>query len=169
MAWVSLDDATVNLERDMRMFIDTNKTSPTPYVITSKSTVAYSYGNDMRVMRITFTEDEFNPETDNIGELLCDYIPPDKIKNPTSIEIFCNGNPEIRIGGRKNFRTEIPVEFSIIAADAWKDKIILTQTDACSCAASIAEDYAMVGVIFKLAAAADGQTGEIEIRVKGAV
>lgn len=169
MAWVSLDEITAVLERDVRMFIDVNKTSPTPYTITSKSTVAYSYGDDMRVMRITFTEDEFDPKTDNIEEQICNYIPPEKIQNPTPIEIFYAENPEIRMGGRKKFRTEIPVRFSIIAAESWKDKIVLDQPDEYSCRVEIAEDPAIVGVLFKIAAVNKTQKSEIEICVKGAV
>lgn len=170
MAWVSLDEITAGLERDMRMFIDVDKTSPTPYVITSKSTVAYSYGDDMRVMRITFTEDEFNPKTDSVEEWLCDYINPESLPQPSSpIEITYSGSPEIRIGGRKTFSTDVPVTFSLIAADMWKDKILLTQINDRSCKITADNESAMVGANIKIIAKSETQTSELLVKVIGGV
>lgn len=169
MAWVSLDKITAELERDMRMFIDVNKTSPTPYVITSKSTVAYSYGNDMRVMRITFTEDAYNPKTDSIEKWLCDYINSDDITRPAVSEISYSGSPEIRIGGRKTFNTDIPVIFSLITTDMWKDKILLTQIDEYSCKIIADNDSAMVGANIKIIAKNETQTSELLVKVIGGV
>lgn len=170
MAWVSLDKITAGLERDMRMFIDVDKASPTPYVITSKSTVAYSYGGDMRVMRITFTEDELNRKTDRIDLMLCDYADPDSIPRPTvPIEITYSGSPEIRIGGRKTFSTDVPVTFSMIAADMWKDKIRLTQTDDHSCVIKCQNESAMVGANIKITAKNETQTSELLVKVIGGV
>ena len=170
MAWVSLDEITVGLERDKRMFIDTDKKTPTPYAITSKSTVAYSYGDDMRVMRITFTEDEFDPQTDNVEKWICNYINPNSILQPTSpIEISYSGSPEIRIGGRKTFRTDTPVVFSMIVADVWKDTLVLTQIDDFSCQITADNDSAMVGASFKIVANSGIQSSEVVVKIKGAV
>lgn len=170
MAWVSLDENTVGLERDMRMFIDTDKKTPTPYVITSKSTVAYSYGDDMRVIRITFTEDVYNPKTDSIEEWLCDYINLDDITRPAvPIEIAYSGSPEIRIGGRKTFNADIPVTFSLITADMWKDKISLSQIDEHSCKIVADNDSAIVGANIKIIASNETQTSELLVKVIGGV
>jgi hypothetical protein len=170
MAWVSLDEITAGLERDMRMFIDVDKTSPTPYMITSKSTVAYSYGDDMRVMRITFTEDELNRKTDSVEEWLCDYISPDSIPPlSTPIEITYSGSPEIRIGGRKTFGADVPVTFSMVAADMWKDKILLTQIDDRSCVIRCQNESAMVGANIRIIAKGETQTSELLAKVIGGV
>lgn len=171
MAWISLDKITAELERDIRMFIDTDKKTPTPYVITSKSTVAYSYGDDMRVIRITFTEDEYNPETDNIEEWLCDYIPPtdtSTLTSPISITYF--GKPEVRIGGQKTFKADSAVTYSIIIADVWKDKIKLSQTNEFSCVVKCQNDSDMVGASFKIIATdLNNNKSQILIKVIGGV
>lgn len=169
MAWVSLDEITSGLERDMRMFIDVDKTSPTPYAITSKSTVAYSYGDDMRVMRITFTEDEIDPKKDNVEEWLCDYVNPNSTPQPSSIEISYSGSPEIRIGGRKTFNTDIPVRFSMMVADVWKETLAFTQIDDYSCTITADNDSAMVGASFKIVANDGIQSSEVVVKIKGAV
>lgn len=168
MAWLSLDDNTVRLERDMRMFIDFDKVSPTPYVITSKSTVAYSYGDDMRVMRITFTEDVYNPKTDSIEKWICDNINSDDIPR-VPIEIAYSGSPEIRIGGRKTFSTDVPVTFSLIVTDMWKNKIKITQMDDHSCKITAVNDSAMVGTNIKIIAKNKTQTSELLVKVIGGV
>lgn len=171
MAWVSLDEITSGLERDIRMFIDVDKKSPTPYVITSKSTIAYSYGEDNRVMRITFTEDEYNPETDSIEEWLCDYVRPEDIPEPTyPILISYLGNPELRIGGRKTFKSDVDVTYSIVVSDVWKDNLTLSQTDNSSCVIKCVNNSDMVGISFKVIATdASGNESQVLIKVIGGV
>lgn len=174
MAWLSLDENTVGLERSMRMFIDTDKRTPTPYVITSKSTVAYSYGDDMRVMRITFTEDEFDPNTDSVEEWLCNYINPhNTADSENQFAISYKGSPEIRIGGRKTFSVnnhDSLITFSLVMSDMWKDKITLVQTDNYSCRVNATNFPDMVGANIKLVAAdTDGQKSETIIQVIGGV
>lgn len=171
MAWVSLDENTVGLERDMRMFIDTDKKTPMPYIITSKSTVAYSYGSDSRIMRVMFTEDEYNPETDNIEEWLCDYIKPSDIPIPsTPIEIIYFGKPEVRIGGQKTFKADSAVTYSIIIADIWKDKVKLSQYNEFSCVVKCQNESDMVGSSFKIVAVdSDNRKSQILIKVIGGV
>lgn len=174
VAYVSLDNITAGLERDKRMFIDVDRKAPTPYVITSKDSVAYSYGDDMRVMRITFTEDEFDPNTDSIEEWLCGYKNPHNISNSeNSFEISYRGNPEIRIGGQKTFSVnnhDSSITFSLVMSDIWNNKITLTQTNENSCIISATNFPDMVGADIKLVAAdTDGQKSEIIIKMIGGV
>lgn len=169
MSWLSLDDITVELQRDKRMFIDFSKKHPDIYIITSMSKVPYSY-NEMRIMRITFTEHEFNPQTDRIDLMLCDYI--ENIPQPTSpIEILYSGKPEIRIGRTKTFNvdTEGIITFSLIVSEQCRDYIELMPIDNNSCQVSVISNVNIVGSSFKLIASNGSQSSELLINVKGGI
>ena len=169
MSWLSLDDITVELQRDKRMFIDFSKKHPDIYIITSMSKVPYSY-NEMRIMRITFTEHEFNPQTDRIDLMLCDYI--ENIPQPTSpIEISYSGKPEIRIGRTKTFNvdTEGIITFSLIVSEQCRDYIELMPIDNNSCQVSVISNVNIVGSSFKLIASNGSQSSELLINVKGGI
>ena len=169
MSWLSLDDITVELQRDKRMFIDFSKKHPDVYIITSMSKVPYSY-NEMRIMRITFTEHEFNPQTDRIDLMLCDYI--ENIPQPTSpIEILYSGKPEIRIGRTKTFNvdTEGIITFSLIVSEQCRDYIELMPIDNNSCQVSVISNVNIVGSSFKLIASNGSQSSELLINVKGGI
>jgi hypothetical protein len=169
ISWISLDDVTVELQRDKRMFIDFSKKHPDVYTITSMSKVPYSY-NEMRIMRITFTENEFNPQTDRIDLMLCDYV--ENTLQPTSpIEILYSGAPEIRIGRTKTFRVDSnnSIDFNIIVSEQWRDKIVLTNVTTNSCRIQVLDDVDMVGSSFKLIANNGTNTGELMVLVKGGI
>ena len=169
MSWLSLDDITVELQRDKRMFIDFSKKHPDVYIITSMSKVPYSY-NEMRIMRITFTEHEFNPQTDRIDLMLCDYI--ENIPQPTSpIEISYSGKPEIRIGRTKTFNvdTEGIITFSLLVTEQCRDYIELIPIDNNSCQVSVLSNVNIVGSSFKLIASNGSQSSELLINVKGGI
>lgn len=168
-AWVSLDEVTAELQRDKRMFIDVGKKHPDTYVVTSTSKIPYSY-NEMRVMRITFTECEFNPDTDRTDLMLCNYI-----KNNSSdtqdIEILYRGIADIRIGGYKSFKvdSETAVKFELLLSEMQSGEIDISQ-DNNSCKIKVKNNSAIVGTSFKLKATdTDGKTGEILIDVIGGV
>lgn len=99
MAYVSLDDDTVVIDRNLRLFVDYNKVNPIPYKVTRPDTVAFSYGKN-RVMCIVLTEDQYNPKTDSIENWLCDYF---KI---STVTIIYSGNPTIRVGGTKTLNVD---------------------------------------------------------------
>ena len=171
MSWISLDEVTVELQRDKRMFIDYATKHPDVYIITSMSKVSYSY-NEMRIMRITFTEHEFNPQTDRIDLMLCDYKDPSTIPQPTTpINILYTGNPEIRIGRTKTFKvdTENNITFSLLVAQKWRDFISLIIVDNHSCKISVKSNVNMVGSDFKLIADDGVSTSELLITVKGGI
>lgn len=170
MSWISLDDITAELCRDMRMFIDVATIKPDVFIITSMSKVAYSY-NESRIMRITFTEDEINYKTDRVDLLICDYINPADIPQPTTpIVISYKGNPEIRIGGRKTFtaETEVSVTFDIVNSSILDGKITISQ-DENVLVVKCANDPAIVGSNFKIEVAGGGQRSELLVRIISAV
>lgn len=170
MSWLSLDEVTRELYRDKRMFIDYAVNKPDAYIITSTSKVPYSY-NEMRIMRITFTECEYNPKTDRIDLMLCDYVNPNDVPVPTTpINITFAGNPELRIGGRKTFtaETESEVTFTLIYSDIWEGKLSMTQTGN-KCIVKCDNDRDMAGASFRIVATANGQSSELLINIIGAV
>ena len=121
-------------------------------------------------MRITFTEHEFNPQTDRIDLMLCDYI--ENIPQPTSpIEILYSGKPEIRIGRTKTFNvdTEGIITFSLIVSEQCRDYIELMPIDNNSCQVSVISNVNIVGSSFKLIASNGSQSSELLINVKGGI
>ena len=99
MAYVSLDDDTVIIDRNLRLFVDYNKVNPIPYKVTRPDTVAFSYGKN-RVMCLVLTEDQYNPKTDSIENWLCDYF------KVSTVIITYSGNPTIRVGGTKTLNVD---------------------------------------------------------------
>lgn len=169
MCWLSFDDISISLRRDMRMFIDYSSDIPETYIITSTSKVSYSY-NERRIIRITFTETEYNPDTDRVDLMICDYIDPnDKPEPTTPIVITYNGNPEIKIGGRKTFKVDSAdtIVFSLLVDSRWTDKITIEQSNN-QCVVRCANDTNMVGTNFKLIATCNGEQSELLITIKGA-
>ena len=108
MAYVSLDDDTVVIDRNLRLFVDYNKINPIPYKVTRPDTVAFSYGKN-RVMCLVLAEDQYNPKTDSIENWLCDYF------KVSTVTITYSGNPTIRVGGTKilNIDTTETVTWSV--------------------------------------------------------
>lgn len=168
MAWLSLDETTAEIQRDKRMFIDVSNKQPATYIVTSTSKVPYSY-NEMRVMRITFTECEFNPDTDRIDLLLCDYTEPVPA-DTHDIKIEYSGSPVIRAGGRKTFTSDSKdTVFSLILSEMQKNKITMIQNKNI-CKISIVNDSLMVGTAFKLTVSdSNNRTGEVLIKIIGGV
>lgn len=101
MAYLSLDDITVLIKRDKRMFIDYNHVEPIPYKVTRPDTVCFSYGTS-RVLSLIFTEDQFNPDTDSIEHWLCNYFPVADSK----LVISYSGNATLRMGGSKTLTVD---------------------------------------------------------------
>lgn len=171
------DSETLVLPVDKRIFVDFNVTSPKCYEITRIDTVTMSYDgtplpryDGKGCVLLVLTECLYNSDTDRIDLMLCDYINPNNLPQPSSpIEITYSGSPEIRIGGRKTFSTDVPVTFSLIAADMWKDKILLTQINDRSCKITADNESAMVGANIKIIAKSETQTSELLVKVIGGV
>lgn len=169
MCWLPFDDTSISLKRDMRMFIDYAAEIPATYVITSTSKVPYSY-NERRIIRVTFTETEYNPDTDRIDIMVCDYIDPSEKPQPTTpLEILYTGEPQIKIGGRKTFtvNSENLVEFSLMASSEWADKLSIEQSNN-KCVVKCENEPNMVGEHCNLIAYCNGEQSELIITIKGA-
>lgn len=111
MVRMQITDETLVLKSDKRMFIDYDKTHPKVYRITRIDTVTRAW-NGRGYLEIVFTEDTYNVDTDNIEEMLCDYLP----EADKDIQISYRGEPEIRKSGVKTFTSNIPVTWSVNAS-----------------------------------------------------
>lgn len=170
MAYVSLDDDTVVIDRNLRLFVDYNKVNPIPYKVTRPDTVAFSYGKN-RVMCLVLTEDQYNPKTDNIDLMICDYFEIELSEASSPIEITYVGNPTVRIGGSKTFRVkETAVTFTMSIADMFKDMVSFKQIDDFSCKISVKNNEMAVGANLKIIAISkNGDKGELLINIVGGV
>ena len=101
------DENTIALNHGHRFFWDRNTVDPTVFKLTQNDTTAVNY--DRGIVKLTVTEDQYNPKTDSIENWLCDYF------KVSTITITYTGNPTIRVGGTKtlNIDTTETVTWSV--------------------------------------------------------
>ena len=92
------DENTIALNHGHRFFWDRNTVDPTVFKITQNDTTAMNY--DKGLVKITVTEDQYNPKTDSIENWLCDYF------KVSTVTITYSGNPTIRVGGTKTLMVD---------------------------------------------------------------
>lgn len=92
------DENTIALNHGHRFFWDRNTVDPTVFKLTQNDTTAVNY--DRGIVKLTVTEDQYNPKTDSIENWLCDYF---KI---STVTIIYSGNPTIRVGGTKTLNVD---------------------------------------------------------------
>ena len=175
MVYLPIDSETLKLKADKRLFVDFNTDNPKCYDVTRVDTVTMGYDGTAEptydgkgCILLVLTETEFNPDTDRIDLMICNYFTPNQPTSP--IVIKYSGEPQIRIGGRKTFKveSETAMVFSLIVAETWRDKLTLEQTGN-QCVVRCVNDSAMVGASFKVSVLGGGQTSELLVSVIGAV
>ena len=92
------DKNTIALNHGHRFFWDRNTIDPTVFKLTQNDTTAMNY--DKGLIKITVTEDQYNPKTDSIENWLCDYF------KVSTVTITYSGNPTIRVGGTKTLNVD---------------------------------------------------------------
>lgn len=92
------DENTIALNNGQRFFWDRNTVNPTVFKLTQNDTTAMNY--DKGLVKITVTEDQYNPETDSIENWLCDYF------KVSTVTITYSGNPTVRVGGTKTLKVD---------------------------------------------------------------
>ena len=92
------DDNTIALNHGHRFFWDRNTVDPTVFKLTQNDTTAANY--DRGLLKLTITEDQYNPKTDSIENWLCDYF------QTSTVTIMYSGNPTIRVGGTKTLKVD---------------------------------------------------------------
>lgn len=172
MVYLPLDDDTKKLGANKRLFVDFNTTSPKCYEITRIDTVTMAYDgvatpryDGVGCVLLVLTESEFNPDTDNVELMLCDYVEKER---PMPTAISFKGSAEIRIGGRKTFECAGATAWDFAATEMWCNKITL-ETQGEKCVVKIASEPAMVGAVITLTARMAGLADSVQILVKGGV
>lgn len=179
MVYLPIDTDTLQLRANMRLMVDFNTTSPKCYDVTRVDTVTMGYDgvaepryDGKGCILLILTETEYNPDVDRPDLMLCDYVDPNSVPQPTSpILITYDGSPEIRIGGRKTFTAATEADdlvFTLVYAAMWEGKITKTQTGN-KCVVKCANEPAMVGASFKVVATGGGQSSELLVNIIGAV
>ena len=92
------DENTIALNQGHRFFWDRNAVDPTVFKLTQNDTTAVNY--DRGIVKLTVTEDQYNPKTDSIENWLCDYF------KVSTVTITYSGNPTIRVGGTKTLKVD---------------------------------------------------------------
>ena len=92
------DENTIALNHGHRFFWDRNTVDPTVFKLTQNDTTAINY--DRGILKLTVTEDQYNPKTDSIENWLCDYF------KVSTVTITYSGNPTIRVGGTKTLNVD---------------------------------------------------------------
>ena len=92
------DENTIALNQGHRFFCDRNTVDPTVFKLTQNDTTAVNY--DRGIVKLTVTEDQYNPKTDSIENWLCDYF------KVSTVTITYSGNPTIRVGGTKTLNVD---------------------------------------------------------------
>lgn len=92
------DENTIALNHGHRFFWDRNTVDPTVFKLTQNDTTAVNY--DRGIVKLTVTEDQYNPKIDSIENWLCDYF------KVSTVTITYSGNPTIRVGGTKTLNVD---------------------------------------------------------------
>lgn len=177
MIYLPNDSETLKLNNDKRIFLDFNTQKPKTYSITRVDTVTMGYDgvaepvyDGKGCILLIVTECEYNPDTDRIDLMVCNYFDPSEVQPTSPILITYSGRPEIRIGGRKTFtaETENEVVFSLISSALVDGKLTMTQTGN-KCVVKCALDSSIVGASFKVEAAGGGQRTDLLVDIISAV
>lgn len=154
------DTNTFKLKHDKRFFLDRDTENPTVFKITQNDNTSGFY--DKGLVTLTIEEDQYNKDTDNIEQWLCDY----KQVAAESLPIQFNGEKYIRIGRSRRIwiDTEENVEwiFPKISGVSFEKtgsslKIILSMNDN------------LIGKKISVSAIANGSRSECEFEIIGGV
>lgn len=147
MIYITMNDYTKYFKADDRFFIDNNKEQPKTYRATRVDTVSMTF-DGIGIVSMIVTEDQYNPETDNVELEICDYF--EKPIIISDIAITYRGNPTIICGGTaKTFTADRDVVFSFDSAHG-SENIILTQTEPNKCKLKCLNKVSMIGTTINL-------------------
>lgn len=175
LIYTSLDDNTVGFDRDKRLFIDYNTVNPLSYKVTRLDTISYSFG-ESRVLTLVMTEDQYNPTTDRIDLMLCDYITPSPTPpTPVEINITYSGQPQVRVGGvNKTFTATSENEITSwtkVCTSEQEDYVVLTPdvTNSKKCKVKCLANDLLIGSSFRLQCTDGTNTGDLLVSIVGGV
>ena len=150
------DKNTIALNNGQRFFWDRNTINPTVFKLTQNDTTAMNY--DKGLVKITVTEDQYNPKTDSIENWLCDYF---QISN---ITITYSGNPTIRVGGTKTLKVDTT---ETVAWSVESDIGVTIMSDGNSVKVKCTNDINYVGKTITVKATVGNSVGKCLLTVIG--
>lgn len=131
---IPYNDETANIEVGKRFLIDVIAGKPKAYRITSVDVLSKAYilkGVKVGVVILNFEQDLYNPITDRIDLMVCDYKTMAQTAEYNMPDIEYKGNATVRIGGSKkkfgiNVKDGLNGHWYIEASDKLKDNLLLT-------------------------------------------
>ena len=167
MIYVPLNEETMQLTYDRRLFISNNTIKPVPYKITRPDDVSKT-NNGVGVLCLIMSQDQLNIAEDNVELRICNYYEK-PIVPVDSIPIIYTGNPELKIGN-SYYKT-----FTANTADTvtWTYNSLITNLDVQpngnTCKIKCPLDYSYIGMTVTLKATSATSSGEIILKVVGVI
>lgn len=167
LIYIPLNEDTLYFKSEDRFFIDNNKVSPKAYRATRVDTVTTTF-NGVGYITILVTEDQYNPETDNIELFICDYKEP----NPKTddIVITYRNDASVNCGGSyKTFTANRDVTWNI---DCLPEILSFIRTEISSNKIKIKclNNISLIGTTINLTCVdGDGNTGQLYIDITSSV
>ena len=150
------DENTIALNHGHRFFWDRNTVDPTVFKLTQNDTTAVNY--DRGIVKLTVTEDQYNPKTDSIENWLCDYF------KVSTVTITYSGNPTIRVGGTKTLNVDTT---EIITWSVESDVGATITPDGNSVKVKCPNDMSFVDKIITVKATVGSDVGECVLTITG--
>ena len=157
MVYLPLDDDTLKLSYDKRVFIDNNY--KIPYKITRPDNVSTSYNGDGLIVLIMSQDVLSDGDRPDLG--LCNYFEP-VIQPSTTCEITYANSPTIYVGGNAktfttifkdsegNILTDISAIWSTDISVADQTKILFTDKGNNTCTLKAINDMSLIGKVVRL-------------------
>lgn len=183
---VTFDEETSLIDVDKRFMLEIIGESPKTYKVTAVDTItarSYQSGEIRGFLVLNVTQDLYNPKTDRKDLLLCDYVEPAQMPDPTpspaddgKITFTYNGNATIRQGGSaKKFTAHLydgadneildaEFEWSIAVDGVLMDKFTLTPSGAFARLAAM-DFVELQGVVVQLIAKHGEIEGSLDVEV----
>ena len=177
MVYLPLDEDTLKLTYDKRVFIDNNY--QIPYKITRPDNVSSSYNGDGLITLIMSQDVLSDEDRPDLG--LCNYFVPTPPQPSTICEITYAKSPIIYIGGNAktftavfkdsegNILTDISAIWSTNISVADQTKILFTDKGNNTCTLKAINDNSLIGKVVRLSVknSDDSLSSFVDITLKG--
>ena len=178
MVYLPLDEDTLKLTYDKRVFIDNNY--QIPYKITRPDNVSNSYNGDGLICLIMSQDVLSDDDRPDLG--LCDYFEP-TVQPSTTCEITYLNSPTIYVGGNAktfttifkdiegNILTDILAIWSTDISVADQTKILFVDKGNNTCTLKAGNDLSLIGKVVRLSVKNSDNTlsSFVDITLKGVI
>lgn len=114
-----------------------------------------NYGKGSHLLTIILKDDLYNPETDNLDKMICDYVQEPKSDVPASPEesskIFIDGKETIKIGTSRTYSIDDSgLSFDRISWHVFPGESIVLTENGSTCKIAIPFEYSLVGTFLTI-------------------